>query len=123
MTSKWVLIIDCDEASRIALKRNFEALKLDYQVTTAPDGFRALGRLLQQPVDLVLAGDHGPGMDWLELVEAVHEISPQTRILLIADGDTVEIDEAVKLVEFDGYIGKSFTLAQIVEMVEQVITR
>jgi DNA-binding NarL/FixJ family response regulator len=122
ITSKWVLIIDCNEASRTALKRSFETLKPDYQVITAPDGFRALGRLLQHPIDLALAGDQGPGMDRPELVEAIHEISPETRILLIADDDPLEIANAAKPVEFDGCIRESFTSAQIVDMIEQVIT-
>jgi hypothetical protein len=53
---------------------------------TATNSFEALGRLMQQSLDLVLIGDHLAGMDRLELAEAMHEILPDLPILLMDDG-------------------------------------
>jgi CheY-like chemotaxis protein len=58
MRKKRVLIVEGEEVSRIALKRSFETREPDYQVVIAPDGFKALGRLVQRRVDLVLLSCH-----------------------------------------------------------------
>lgn len=116
-----MLIIDGEEASRTALKRSFETLGSDYQVMTAPDGFKALGRLVQQRVDLVLMGCHLIGMDRLELAAAIRDLSPQTRILLMFDGNTCLLGGAVKPMKLDGWIGKTCPPAQIWAEVERII--
>ena len=121
MRKKRVLIVDGEEASRIALKRSFETREPDYQVVIAPDGFKALGRLVQQRVDLVLLSCHLIGMDRLELAEAIRDIAPQTRILLMLDGDTCLLGGAVKPVKLDGWIGKTCPPAQIWAEVERII--
>ena len=116
------LIVAGETHSNAALKDSFETLHPDYLFMTASDGSVAMGRLFQQRIDLILAGCHLYDMDGLELAEAVREISPATRILLLLDADGPRPEQPAKPLEPDGYIRKSFTPAQILDIIEQKLS-
>jgi two-component system chemotaxis response regulator CheY len=118
---KRILIVDDEEEVRALLKCIFETQKPDYQVVTAPDGFTAMGRLIQQGFDLVLTDWRMGDMDGLELAEAIRDISPDTRILLMTGSATPELDGAVKSLGLNGWLEKPFTPAHILNVVEQVM--
>jgi CheY-like chemotaxis protein len=119
---KCVLIVAGEGNNNGTLKGSFETLHPDYLFMTAPNGSVALGRLFQQPIDLILAGYQLFDMAGLELTEAVREISPATRILLLIEADSPPLDDAAKALEPDGYIKKSFTPAQILHVIEQLMS-
>lgn len=118
---KRILIVAGEGNSNDALKGSFEMLHPEYLFMTAPNGSGALGRLFQQQIDLILAGYQLFDMDGLELTEAVREISPATRILLLIEADSPPLDAVVKPLEPDGYIKNSFTPAQILHVIEQLM--
>ena len=118
---KSILIVDDEKDVRTLLKRIFETRKPDYKIVTAPDGFIALGRLMQQGFDLVLTDWRMSEMDGLELAEAIQEISPDTRILLMTGSVTSELDGAVKSLGLAGWIEKPFTPTYILNAVKQVM--
>jgi two-component system chemotaxis response regulator CheY len=117
-----ILIIDDEENIRLLLKHIFETWKPDYQVVTAPDGFTAMARLMQRGFDLVLTDWQMAEMDGLELAEAILDISPDTKILLMTGAVTSELDSAVKSLGLAGWIEKPFTPTHILNVVEQLIT-
>jgi CheY-like chemotaxis protein len=118
---KRILIVDDEEDMRTLLKRILETQQPNYRVSTAPDGFTAMGRLMQQRFDLVLADWSMGEMDGLELSEAIRDISPETRILLMTGSATSELDGAVKSLGLHGWIEKPFTPTHILNVVEQVM--
>jgi CheY-like chemotaxis protein len=118
---KSILIVDDEEGVRTLLELIFEILKPDYQVVTVPDGFTAMGRLMQHGFDLVLTDWRMDGMDGLELAKTILDISPDTRILLMTRNATSELDGVVKFLGLDGWIEKSFTSTHILKVVEQVM--
>lgn len=118
---KRMLIVDNEEDIRTLLKRILETQQPDYRVSTAPDGFRAIGRLMQQRFDLVLTNWSMGEMDGLELAEAIRAISPDTHILLMTGSATSELDNTVKSLGLHGWIEKPFTPTHILNVVEQVM--
>jgi CheY-like chemotaxis protein len=117
---KRILIVDDEESIRTLLKHTFEELN-GYHAVTAPDGFIAIDLLRRQGFDLVLTDWRMGDMDGLALAEAVQDISPDTRILLMTGNATPELDDAVKALRLDGWVKKPFTLPHILNTVEQVI--
>jgi CheY-like chemotaxis protein len=118
---KRILIVDDEEGIRTLLKLTIKELKPDYKVVTAPDGFVAMGRLMQQKFDLVLTDWRMGDMDGLELAEAIRDSWPDTRILLMTGTPTPELEGAVKSLGLHGWIQKPFTPTHILNMVEQVM--
>ena len=118
---KRILIVDDEEGIRTLLKLTLAGVKPDYQVVTAPDGFAAMGWLMQQKFDLVLTDWRMGEMDGLELAEAIRDSWPDTRILLMTGTPTPELEGAVKSLGLHGWIEKPFTPTHILNVVEQVM--
>jgi len=84
-----VLIIDDEAAERITLG---EALRLeDYHVTLAASGEEALSLTKDEiPFDLVILDLKLPGIDGLQVLEALHEAKPDLVVILITGYATLE---------------------------------
>jgi CheY-like chemotaxis protein len=119
---KSILIVDDEEEIRTLLKRIFATRKPDYRVVIAPDGFIAIGRLMQRGFDLVLTDWRMDGMDGLELAETIRNMAPDTQILLMTGSDTSELEGMVKPLGLAGLIAKPFTPTHILNVVEQVLS-
>lgn len=113
---KQVLIIETDAELCCLLKHILEDETTSFQVATAPDSFRALGRLLQQSYDLVLLDQNVAGEDWSELAQTIRAIWPDSRILLLGGAETFS-GEVKKSGMFDGFIQKPFTPDQLLNIV------
>jgi DNA-binding response OmpR family regulator len=77
-----IMVVDDEAVARISLA---EILRLEgYQVATAASGEEALSLLNKSgPFDLMVLDLKMPGMDGLEVTEAVHKQSPGTVIILL----------------------------------------
>jgi len=76
-----VLVVDDEELYRRALERILK--RVGHMVTTARDATEALAVVSQQGVDLVLADIQMPGINGLELVRQVREISPDLPCIVV----------------------------------------
>jgi two-component system response regulator HydG len=119
---KSILIVDDEEEIRTLLKRIFETQKPDYRVVTAPDGFTAIGRLMQHGFDLVLTDWRMDDMDGLELAEVIRDMSPDTRILVMTGSATSELDGRVEALGLADWVAKPFTPGHILNVVEQIMS-
>lgn len=114
-----VLVIETDTELRSLLKRVLEEETARFQVATASDSFKALGRLLQQFYNLIILDQNVSGEDWSELAQTIRAIWPGSRILLLADGTGLSIDEQTSYM-FDALIQKPFTPDQLLNTVERL---
>jgi len=71
MSKGKILIVDDEPSARTALAELLRGE--DYDIETAGDGFKALGRLQESTPDLVLTDLNMPGMDGVELLRKVKE--------------------------------------------------
>lgn len=112
-----ILIVDDEEALQTSLVTAF-ALE-GYRAAGAGSGREALQRLQQNSWDALLVDLRMPDIDGIQLMERVRESAPDTLVILMTGGGTVETAvRALKGGAYD-YILKPFTLAEIFHIVKR----
>ena len=116
-----ILVVDDEKNIRLTLR---EALKtFDATVETAVNGEEALDMAAQQVYDLVLLDLKMPGMDGMEVLRRLRELSPGTAVILLTAHGTVEAAvEAMKLGAVD-FLQKPFAPKEIRDIVTRVLGR
>ena len=106
-----ILVVDDEEAIRLALGELLTSAGHD--VREAGTGDVALATLDGAPADLVLADLRMPGMDGMQLLEAIRGRFPETLVVLVtAQGDERTAVQALKLGAYD-YLPKPFDNEEI----------
>lgn len=121
-SSPWILIVDDEATTRISLA---EVLKLEgYNVLSAENGERALEVIdAHPPFDLMIVDLKMPGMDGLQLTEAVQRRSPATVIILLtAFGSLETAIQAIRRGAHD-YLLKPCPIPQILDSVKKGLAR
>lgn len=78
-----ILIVDDDERVLFVLSRALHALENGYRVETARSGEEALEKAKARPYDILITDIVMPGMDGVELTEAIRELYPDTVVIWI----------------------------------------
>jgi len=116
--SAHIMVVDDEASERVSLA---EVLKLEeYQVDTAASGEEALSLLGKSTsFDLILLDLKMPGMDGLEVIDAVRKRSPGTVVILLTAFGTLETAmEAIKSGAHD-YLLKPCPVPDILESVRK----
>ncbi len=93
-----ILVVDDDERVRLVLRRALMWLGDGCKVVTAHDGREALDRAESVPFDLIVTDLRMPGMDGVELTEAIRALNPQVAVLWVTAYGCYELaDEAARL--------------------------
>lgn len=129
---KSILIVEDEQVLRESLA---ELLAEEgYEVLQAADGKAARELVLGRPVDLVLSDVRMPEMDGIELLGHLHQIAPQTPVIMLTAYGTVEsavaamrggaFDYLLKPVQFDDVLLKVQRALEFGEMsrTRQVMT-
>jgi DNA-binding response OmpR family regulator len=116
-----ILIVDDEPVARQSLT---DILKLEgHSVTAAPNGQAAVEYVRTHPVDLMIVDLRMPGMDGLEVVQVVNQVSPETEVILLtAFGSTESAIQALRLRIHD-YLLKPASPAQIISTVKKGLAR
>lgn len=77
-----LLLVD-DNPSGLAARKMVLA-ELGYEITTAPNAEKAIELFRQSPFPLMVTDYKMPGKNGVELIQAIREIAPATRIILIS---------------------------------------
>lgn len=121
MSNQTVLVVDDEKNIRLTLRESLKAIDLD--VDTAVNGEEALDMAAQQTYDLVLLDLKMPGMDGIEVLRRLRELSRTTAVVLLTAHGTVESAvEAMKLGAVD-FLQKPFAPQEIRDVVCQVLGR
>ncbi len=90
-------------------------------IESAVDGIAGLERVQAEPYDLIITDVNMPGMDGLTLLERIHRIRPEARVVVMTVASTPEsIIRALQKRAFT-YFSKPFTLSAIEDMVERAL--
>lgn len=112
MSMKKILIVDDEENMRHVLTLILE--KEGYKVTPALDGKDALLKIDEDEFDIILSDIKMPGMDGIELLNALQEKAIASTIIMMSAYGTVDTAiEAMKLGAYD-YISKPFKGDEII---------
>jgi CheY-like chemotaxis protein len=88
MENPVVLVADDDSAMLRLMRRRLE--KQGVQIHYAADGHEALEKLENQTFDLVVSDIYMPGVTGLELLRQAKEGDPQTQVIIVTAGATLE---------------------------------
>lgn len=116
-----ILVVDDEPVARQSLT---DILKLEgYTVVSSPNGHAAVEYVRTHPIDLMIVDLRMPGMDGLEVVQVVNQISPETEIILLtAFGSTESAIQALRLRIHD-YLLKPASPVQVLASVKKGLSR
>ncbi len=116
-----ILVVDDEPVARQSLT---DILRLEgYNVTSVPNGQAAVEYVRTHPIDLMIVDLRMPGMDGLEVVQVVNQISPDTEVILLtAFGSTETAIQALRLRIHD-YLLKPASPAQVLASVKKGLAR
>jgi two-component system response regulator HydG len=113
-----LLVVDDDRA--ILTLIGTVALAEGFDVATTVDGFDAMAQLRHRPADLVLVDLQMPGITGLDVLRAIREICPRSRVVLMSGYATIDSAvEAVKLGATD-FFTKPFDLQRLRQLLASV---
>ena len=115
-----VLVVDDSSTARLFARRLIERIP-GFRVVTASDGKEALAVLAKESCAVVVTDLHMPGMDGLELVEAIADRFPLVPVVLMtAQGNE---DIAVKALQSGAasYVPKRALEAELANTLERVL--
>ncbi|HUV31381.1 MAG TPA: sigma-54 dependent transcriptional regulator [Acidobacteriota bacterium] len=114
-----ILLADDDAALRRVLQ--FKLEEHGFQVTSVPDGERALEALGRKPYVLLLSDMRMPGLSGIELLEKARALQPQLEVILMtAYAEVSQAVKAVKLGAFD-YLTKPFDDDQLLVAIDKAV--
>jgi DNA-binding NtrC family response regulator len=113
-----ILILDDEPIVCKRLKPAF--LKAGYSVETFSDGAQALARFAEEPFDLVITDLKMEGLDGMQFLAKVKELSPQAGVIVITGFATLETaKESFRKGAFD-FVAKPFKLSDIMDTVRRL---
>lgn len=114
-----ILIVDDSGLARRTLRSMLEPL--GHTVEEACDGAQALERYFMNRHDLVLLDIVMQGMSGIEVLQKMHELNPEVRVIMAtADIQSATRDEA-RLAGAAGLINKPFRREQLQQVVTSVL--
>jgi DNA-binding response OmpR family regulator len=117
---KRILIVDDDIDVHRILRVALEAP--GRWIDSAYDGLAGLRSVEAQPYDLVMTDLNMPGLDGMALIEQIHTLRPEARVLVMTAANTPEnIIRAIHEQAF-AYFSKPFTINAVMDMVERALT-
>jgi DNA-binding response OmpR family regulator len=116
-----ILVVDDEPVARQSLS---DILRLEgFSVSTVPNGQAAVEYVRTHPIDLMVVDLRMPGMDGLEVVQVVNQVSPETEIILLtAYGTTESAIQALRLRVHD-YLLKPASPSQIISSIKKGLAR
>ncbi|MGJ8589758.1 MAG: response regulator [Yoonia sp.] len=119
-----VMIVDDMGVSRGLLVQAVEEMGI-WKNQAENDGRAALQKLIADPVHLVLSDYNMPGMDGLQLLQALRQNRSTARIgfILVTGNPTPDLVSKGKALGLNNIIKKPFTTASMKQCIESVVGR
>ncbi|MFC7704638.1 response regulator [Plastorhodobacter daqingensis] len=117
-----IMVVDDMSVSRALITQALDEIGIsNYQ--TANDGHSALTMLAANPVHLVVSDYNMPGLDGLQLLEALRMNKATQRIgfILITGRADREVIERGQKLAMNNFLKKPFTTEQMKQCIEQVV--
>ncbi len=117
-----VMIVDDMGVSRGLLVQAIEEMGI-WKNQSENDGRSALTKLISDPVHLVLSDYNMPGMDGLELLEALRKNQSTARIgfILVTGNPTPDLVSKGRALGLNNIIKKPFNTASMKQCIESVV--
>jgi len=113
-----ILIVDDDPIMRRLLPAFCKVFSKDCEPLTAKHGEEALQILASENVDIILTDVEMPVMDGCELVAAVKEQYPDTKIIVMTGLACDSVEKRLRDVGIFKYIEKPFTVKELASSIQ-----
>jgi len=122
MAGERILIVDDEKLMRDYLKYLLEPR---YRVDTASSGEEALRMIEEEVYDLVFVDLRLPGMDGIELIRRINELSPGTQTIAMTSYGLIEIESVSRLMKLGAFdcIQKPPIPEELEQKVEEAIKK
>ena len=116
-----ILVVDDEPVARQSLS---DILRLEgYNVMALANGQASIEYVRTHPIDMMVVDLRMPGMDGLQVVQVVNQISPDTEVILLtAHGSTETAIQALRLRIHD-YLLKPAPPPQIIASIKKGLSR
>jgi DNA-binding response OmpR family regulator len=121
MPGKRILIVDDETKVGFFLKETLESLGRGYAVSHVNSGEEALDEMSRQPYELVVTDLRMPGISGIDLLHRVHELSPETRTILITAYGNEEVENESRRLNAVRYFAKPFPIDEFTAAVQDVL--
>lgn len=108
---KKVMFVDDEEGVRRSWNRYLSLAGFD--VRTAEDGAKAIERLREEPVDVVVSDLKMPGLDGVKLLEWINQELPETKFILLTGYGDEEVERKVRELGAFEYLNKPISPEQL----------
>lgn len=116
-----ILVVDDEPVARQSMT---DILRLEgFSVNSVPNGQSAIEYVRTHPVELMIVDLRMPGMDGLEVVQVVNQISPETEIVLLTAFATTESAIQALRLRIHDYLLKPASPAQVIASVKKGLAR
>lgn len=116
-----LLVVDDEPIARQSLS---DFLRLEgYSVTSVPNGELAVEHVRNYSVDLIILDLKMPGMNGIDVIQVVNQISPDTEIILLTAYGSMETAVEALRHRIHDYLLKPASLIQILDSVRRGLER
>ncbi len=115
-----ILVVDDEETVRNLLQRVLK--EAGYDVITVASGHKALDKVSQCDVSLVLLDVKMPGLDGFQVLERIRKTSNVPVIMLTAIGEVTSVRDSLAL-GADDYIRKPFKKRELLARIQAKLRR
>jgi DNA-binding response OmpR family regulator len=116
-----ILVVDDEPVARQSMS---DILRLEgFSVNAVPNGQAAIEYVRTHPVELMIVDLRMPGMDGLEVVQVVNQISPETEVVLLTAFATTESAIQALRLRIHDYLLKPASPAQVIASVKKGLAR
>ncbi|HJS17482.1 MAG TPA: response regulator transcription factor [Anaerolineales bacterium] len=116
-----ILVVDDEPVARQSLT---DILRIEgYTVNAVPNGQAAVEFVRTHPVDLMVVDLRMPGMDGLEVIQVVNQISPETEIILLTAFATTETAIQALRLRIHDYLLKPASPTQVLNSIKKGLSR
>lgn len=116
-----ILIVEDEPDILLILQRVIRDLAGGYDIIPLQSAQEAIERLAQQPTALIITDYMLPGMNGLQLTEAVKQTSPDTYVVLITAYATSELENKARAARVNHFFPKPFPLAEFETVVRRAL--
>ena len=120
-TRRRILIVDDEEQVLFVWRSALKRLTNRYSVEAARSGEEALRKMEHTPFDLVITDLRMPGLSGQELTRAIREQQPNLPVVWITAFRSADIDAQARQLAVICCLDKPLSVAQIRELVPQVL--
>lgn len=114
-----ILIVDDEDAFRMLLAATLE--DEGFEISTAPDGERALECIKERTYDIALLDVRMPGIDGMELLKKIRQDSPTTDCIMLTGFQDVELAVSAIKNGAKDFLGKTQSVDELMMRINNVL--